>query len=241
MLITPQKNEWEVFSTNTQLDFSTLAFVPPSNYSGIVNLTFESFSQTLSGGVAGRVYTSPTSASLFIADAAELPSFVASPAAVTGLEDAASIAFDLGAVLDKTKFTDLGETVNIEVQLASAIQIFKGSAASALVPASVSSGVATYIIPVPVKDWNSALYEGTPLKPLYSLKPGLDVASSGGTSIALADRIKIKATSVDSSGVTSQAVETTLNLNITPVADKPAAPNVLRAATTIDEAKSSCH
>ena len=110
--------KWVVYKDSAQLNFDNLTFTPPANYSGKVVFNFKSFSQTSS---RSKTYASAeTPVTVTVDPVAETIGFrTATP--ITGVEDQAAIDFAIANYFDKTKLTDLGETVNIEISIASAM------------------------------------------------------------------------------------------------------------------------
>jgi len=135
----------------------------------------------------------------------------------------------------KTKLTDLGETVNIEISIASAITLKKGS--TNIIPTSNAAGVSTYVIPVDVDKWDATLAG-------YQLVLANNFASdatNGLNAIVAGRRISLKATAFEQSGETATPQTLDINFTISPVADRPDSPRLLRDAITLNESQASGH
>jgi hypothetical protein len=191
---TGSPGKWVVYKDSAQLNFDNLTFTPPANYSGKVVFNFKSFSQTSSGS---KTYASAeTPVTVTVDPVAETVVFrTATP--ITGAEDQAAIDFAIANYFDKTKLTDLGETVNIEISIASAITLKKGS--TNIIPTSNAAGVSTYVIPVDVDKWDATLAG-------YQLVLANNFASdatNGLNAIVAGRRISLKATAFEQSGETA--------------------------------------
>nr|NDG08401.1 hypothetical protein [Oxalobacteraceae bacterium] len=221
--------KWTVFNNTAQLDFNALTFTPPSNFSGTANFSFTSFSQTSSG----RVAASATPVSVEVAAVAEVVQVSdTAPAALTGLEDAAGIAFPLASYFKTATFTDADEKVTLEISLPSEVSLQKlvsGSTYSNLIPVASANGTSTYSITVDQTSFANQLTG-------YRLVPAKDYASPTASGSA----ITVKAIAYETSnGAQSAAVTQTVNLTLTPVADTPGALLLARTTTTIDESQAS--
>ncbi|NBV90450.1 MAG: hypothetical protein EBR84_03485, partial [Actinobacteria bacterium] len=221
--------KWTVFSNTAQLDFSALTFTPPNNFSGTVNFSFTSFSQT----AAGRVSTNATPVTVEVAAVAEVVQRSdGEPARLSGPEDGLGIEFPLASYFKTATFTDADEKVTLEVSLPAEVILQKlatGTSYSNLIPIASSAGTTTYSITVDATKFQSELLG-------YRLLAGKDYASPTASGSA----VTIKALSYEpSTGAQSAPATQTVNLTITPVADAPGALLLARAATTIDESQAS--
>jgi hypothetical protein len=223
---------WNLFNPTNQIDFSTLKFTPPTNFSGSAGFTFRSYSK-----INDVVTPSPTSSSITVdvEAAAESISFSTPVASLTGTEDALPIAFPIAGYFSRTGFETgsgiLGdEKVAIEITLPSSVALQKlvsGTTYSSLVPTSTVTNSATYLVSVNQKTFESDLAG-------YRLLP----ASNYNSPTSAGSTITIKATSFEpTNGAVGTPSTTTLNLVITPDADTPSAPLVVRSAVTIDESQ----
>ncbi|NBV72434.1 MAG: hypothetical protein EBR60_10430, partial [Burkholderiaceae bacterium] len=223
--------KWVVHNNSAQLNFDNLTFTPPANYSGKVVFNFKSFSQTSSGS---KTYASETPVTVTVDPVAETVVFKAATA-ITGVEDQAAINFAISNYFDKTKLTDLGETVNIEISIASAITLKKGG--TNIIPTSNAAGVSTYVLAVDVDKWDDSLAG-------YQLVLANNFASdatNGANAIVAGRRISLKATAFEQSGETATPQILSIDLTISPVADKPDSPRLLREAITLNESQASDH
>ncbi|NDH48223.1 MAG: hypothetical protein EBX99_10405, partial [Acidimicrobiia bacterium] len=170
--------KWTVFNNTAQLDFNALTFTPPSNFSGTANFSFTSFSQTSSG----RVAASATPVSVEVAAVAEVVQVSdTAPAALTGLEDAAGIAFPLASYFKTATFTDADEKVTLEISVPSEVSLQKlvsGSTYSNLIPVASANGTSTYSITVDQTSFANQLTG-------YRLVPAKDYASPTASGSAI--------------------------------------------------------
>ena len=222
---TGSPGKWVVYKDSAQLNFDNLTFTPPANYSGKVVFNFKSFSQTSSGS---KTYASAETPVTVVVDPVAETVVFKTPTAIMGVEDQAAIDFAIANYFDKTKLTDLGETVNIEISIASAITLKKGS--TNIIPTSSKDGVSTYVIPVDVDKWDANLAG-------YQLVLANNFASDatdGSNAIVAGRSISLKATAFEQSGETATPQTLNINLTISPVADNPETPRLLREAITLN-------
>ncbi|MCE2830661.1 MAG: hypothetical protein LW709_00980, partial [Oxalobacteraceae bacterium] len=198
--------KWTVFSNTAQLDFSALTFTPPNNFSGTVNFSFTSFSQT----AAGRVSTNATPVTVEVAAVAEVVQRSdGAPAGLSGPEDGLGIEFPLASYFKTATFTDADEKVTLEVSLPAEVILQKlatGTSYTNLIPIASSAGTTTYSITVDATKFQSELLG-------YRLLAGKDYASPTASGSA----VTIKALSYEpSTGAQSAPATQTVNLTITP-------------------------
>jgi hypothetical protein len=234
-----QDEKWVVFNgndgTDEQIDFSTLKYIAPPNYSGDANFIFTSFSKI--GKDESVIASNKSIVNISIEPVAESIAFNAidTIATIISSEDSA-VPLPLASYFNPANFeTGSGirddEKISIEIRMSSTITLQKmvAGTATTLSPVTSSNGVSTYVVNASQANLNTELSG-------YQILPSANYHSES----LLGSDITIKATPYEpSNGASGSSVTTTVNLVIAPVADTPNAPFVVRSAVTINESQAN--
>jgi hypothetical protein len=219
-------SQWvaEAFNANTQLDFTQLTFVAPSNYSGTAQLSFQPFARI---GTSVR-YGDAQDVPVVVRAVAEPVSLASDETPVlAGVEDQ-PIALNLAALFTQSALTDGDERVAVRITLPRDMVLYRGD--TAIAPSSVTAAVdatpatATYLVTAR----ETAL--ATDLAG-YRLVPTRDWASMAPTG----DTITLQAFSYEPDGTTSTTSTLSARLVVTPVADTPGSAVVVKPSLVINE------
>ena len=212
--------QWNVYDGTSQLDFSTLKFVPPSNFSGIAQFNFLSYAKTSS---ATTKAAASDSVSINVTPASEAFTFNSGLVVDKVLIEDTATLIDLKSLVtfSPASLLDSDEQMLVTISLPANVSLQRNGEALAPSTGSVGSG-ATFSFSVALTAIESGGLDG------YQLVPTANYASSssGGTATLTMKAIE---PSNGNSGASSVGTKT-FNLSVKPIADTP--PAIVKVATT---------
>ncbi|WP_146178989.1 hypothetical protein, partial [Limnohabitans sp. Jir61] len=231
------------FDQQLQVDFSTLTYFSPTNYSGKATLAFTSFAQTANDTSYApqsppvSLDIKPVAESLHFADQATLTKLAASlPVASENAQAKDLLDLHLGRYFEKLVAPDSDERVSIEISLpkfTSLVKLDSQGFPTVIAPTLIGSdGTAKFVLTVSEANLCNDLLA-------YRLSTATNYASSS----PLGDTVTITARNYEPTGGSSNTLTVTgtastsvsFNFLIQPVASTPGSPIVVKSVSTTNE------